>query len=323
MLLVSGSLAYDTIMDFPGTFTDHILPEKLHTLNVSFLVPKMHKSYGGTAGNISYTLALLGVRPTIVGRVGSDFGPYEEFLQAKGVDTSQIGHDTDCYTATAVGITDSADNQIWGFYPGADEKSETLSVKKIISSVKTQSSPSAQSHFAIIAPHNPSAMMKFSREYTELGIPYLFDPGMQLRWLSGENLKEAFGGAKIIIGNDYEIAMMEKMTGVKDLHQQADDQKIIITTLGEKGSHITQGKQIYDIPVVPVSSAEDPSGAGDAYRAGFVAGYLKQLPLEVCGRLGALAASYAVESYGTVDHQFTKEEFETRYKENFKDSINL
>lgn len=316
MLLVSGSLAYDTIMDFPGRFTDHILPEKLHTLNVSFLVPKMHKSFGGTAGNIGYTLALLGVQPTIIGMVGSDFAQYEEFLQAKGVDTSHIRHDSEVYTATAVGITDSVDNQIWGFYPGADEKSETLSVKNLLRGDDKVT-------FAIIAPHNPSAMLKFAREYTELEIPYLFDPGMQLRWLSGDNLKEAFDGARIIIGNDYEVAMMEKMTGITNLHQQFDEGKIIITTLGAHGSRITQGKKTYDIPVAGVSSAEDPSGAGDAYRAGFVAGYLKQLPLDVCGKIGALAASYAVESYGTVNHQFTKEEFQKRYKESFGEEITL
>lgn len=313
MILVSGSLAYDYIMDFPGVFSDHILPDKIHMLNVSFLVPQMHKSYGGTAGNIAYNLALLGLKPVLFGKIGTDFEQYNTFLKKNGIDTSKLSLVSDLYTSTAFGITDKNDNQIWGFYPGADNLSNNLSVKKLGKKID----------FAVIAPNNPKAMMKFAGEFTQMRIPYLFDPGMQLRWLSGNDLKTAFRGAKVIIGNDYEITVMEKTTGIKNLHSLSEKNKIVITTLGNKGSKISWNSKTHKIPPAKPERCLDPSGAGDAYRSGFLAGFLRNLDVETCGKMGSLSSVYTVEKYGTTTHYFTMKEFCKRYEKNFGKKLNL
>lgn len=313
MILITGSLAYDQIMDFPGRFSDHILPDKLHLLNVSFLVNQLRKGFGGTAGNISYTLSLLGVKCRILGVAGGDFGPYREFLEKNEIDTTNIKTVDNFFTSVAYGITDSTDNQIWGFYTGADSISDQLSISNIEGIID----------FGVIAPHNPKAMIKFAKEYERRKIPYLFDPGMQLPWLKGGDLKNAYKGAKIIIGNDYEISLMEKKTGIGDLHALSGENKVIITTLGGGGSRISgEGSSINIEPARPLS-VSDPAGAGDAYRAGFLAGYLRKYPLKKCGRMGSLAAVYSVEKYGTTTHKFTINGFCKRYKENFGEDLSL
>lgn len=312
MVIVSGSLAYDQIMDFPGSFSQHIDPSKLHVLNVSFLVDKMRKGFGGTAGNIAYTLSLLGVKCALLGVVGEDFTDYRNFLNKNEVDTSYLKTLNNFQTSAAFGITDSRDNQIWGFYQGADQFSDSLSIKDFRGKID----------FAVVAPQNPRTMLKFAREYVQKRKDYLFDPGMQLPWLTGADLKDAFAGAKIIIGNDYEIGMMEKKTGLKNLHE-AYPQKIIITTLGEHGSLISFKGKKFNIRKAKAKSARDPAGAGDAFRAGFVAGYLRKFPLEVCGQMGSVAAVYTVEKFGTSTHQFTLDEFRRRYRENFHSDLAL
>lgn len=313
MILITGSLAYDQIMDFPGRFKDHIFPEKLHILNVSFLVHQMRKGFGGTAGNIAYTLSLLGIKCAVMGVAGEDFSPYKDFLEKNEIDTSYIKSAANLYTSSAFGITDSKDNQIWGFYSGVDALSDHLSVRNVKRKID----------FGIIAPHNPRAMIKFAREYQELRIPYLFDPGMQLPWLTASDLRIAFAGAKIIIGNDYEIGIMEGKTGIDHLHSLAQKDKIIITTLGGEGSLITAKKETVEVKAARVKSALDPAGAGDAYRGGFLAGYLRNYSLKACGQIGSLAAAYTVEKYGTTTHQFSLAEFCRRYKENYGEAINL
>lgn len=313
MILITGSLAFDYVMDFPGKFADHIMPDKVHMLNVSFLVSQMQKGFGGTAGNIGYNLSLLGIECTILGAVGRDFSPYKEFLQRKGVDTSYIKVIENDFTSTAFGITDKSNNQIWGFYTGADESSESLSINTIKEKIK----------FGIIAPNKPKSMLKFARQYQNKNIPYLFDPGMQLPHLTSSDLKSAFAGAKIIIGNDYEVALMQKKTGIRDLHEKFGKDKIIITTLGEKGSHITAGKKSFKIKAAHIESILDPTGAGDAYRAGFIAGFIRGLDIPTCGQIGAVCAAYTVEKYGTQTHKFTREEFTQRYQENFGDKLSL
>lgn len=313
MILVTGSLAYDQIMDFPGKFKDHIFPEKLHILNVSFLVHELRKGYGGTAGNIAYSLSLLGVKCTLLGVAGEDFSPYKDFLEKNEIDTNYIKSAANLYTSSAFGITDSKDNQIWGFYSGADALSDHLSVRQVKRKID----------FGVIAPHNPRAMIKFAREYHELHIPYLFDPGMQLPWLSGADLRVAFAGARIIIGNDYEIGTMEKKTGIDNLHSLAHKNKIIITTLGEEGSKISSGNMTVEVKAACIKSALDPAGAGDAYRSGFLAGYLRNVTLKECGQMGSLAAAYTVEKYGTTTHKFSIAEFCRRYKENYGEDIKL
>lgn len=313
MILITGSLAFDHIMDFPGTFADHIMPEKIHALNVSFLVDQMRKSFGGTAGNIAYSLSLLGVRAAILGIAGDDFVTYKEFLEKNEIDTSYIKLVNNLYTSTAFGVTDSRDNHIWGFYSGADSLSDHLSIFDIEGKID----------FGIIAPHNPRAMIKFARQYQQAKIPYLFDPGMQLPWLNGSDLHAAFSGAKIIIGNDYEISMMEKKTQIADLHSLSSKDKIIITTLGEAGSHVSTEGETFTVRAARVRAASDPAGAGDVYRAGFIAGFMRKFPLKTCAQMGSVAAAYTVEKFGTTTHTFSIAEFERRYKENFGSEIKL
>ncbi|MBI4991539.1 carbohydrate kinase family protein [Candidatus Gottesmanbacteria bacterium] len=313
MILVTGSLAFDHIMDFPGKFADHIMPDKVHMLNVSFLVTQMRKSFGGTAGNISYTLSLLGIRTVILGIAGEDFATYREFLEKNEIDTSYIKSVNNLYTSTAFGVTDSRDNHIWGFYSGADSLSDHLSIHDIEGKID----------FGIVAPNNPRAMIKFAREYQQLKIPYLFDAGMQLPWLSGADLHTGFNGAKIIIGNDYEISVMEKKMEIADLHSLSSEDKIVITTLGEQGSRISADGKTIQVKAARVRNVSDPAGAGDVYRAGFMAGFMRNLPLKTCAQMGSVAAAYTVEKFGTTTHSFTIPDFERRYKENFGEEIKL
>lgn len=313
MILITGSLAYDQILDFPGKFSDSISPDKLHILNVSFLVNDLRKGFGGTAGNIAYSLSLLGVKTSVMGLVGEDFMPYREFLEKNEIGTAYIKEIGNFFTSSAYGITDKLDNQIWGFYTGADSLSEQISITQVEEKID----------FGIIAPHNPKAMSKIAKEYQRKHIPYLFDPGMQLPWFTGDDLKEAFKGAKIIIGNDYEIGIMQDKTGIKDLHEFSLQDKVIITTLGEKGSEISANGEKVSIAPAKIKSALDPAGAGDAYRSGFMAGFMRNLPIKVCGQMGSVASAYTVEKYGTTTHQYTIEEFCIRYKENFEEKINI
>lgn len=313
MILITGSLAFDQIMDFPGRFSDHIMPGKTHVLNVSFLVNELRKSFGGTAGNIAYTLSLLGVRCSVMAVTGEDFDTYREFLEKNEVDTSLVKTVNNLFTSTAFGITDKNDNQIWGFYSGADMLSDHLSILDVDRKID----------FGVIAPQNPRAMIKYAREYQQLKIPYLFDPGMQLPWLSATDLREAFKGARIIIGNDYEICLMEKKTQIANLRDLGKGDKIVISTLGEKGSRIFSAGKILEVRAARVRSASDPAGAGDAFRAGFLAGFIREYPLQICGQMGAVAAAYTVEKYGTTTHSFTSDEFCRRYKENFGEEIKL
>lgn len=307
MILVTGSLAFDQIMDFPGEFKDHIHADKLHILNVSFLVNTLRKGFGGTAGNIAYTLSLLGITSEVMGTVGDDFSPYRIFLNKHHIGTKFLKILKSEKTSSAFGITDKKDNQIWGFYTGADKLSHNLSISKIKDPID----------LAVIAPQNPQAMLKFAIEYQDKKIPYLFDPGMQLPWFEKASLLKAFTGAKIIIGNDYEISVMEKKTGIGNLHSLAGKNKIIITTLGDQGSVISFAKDKIKIKAAKAESVVDPSGAGDSYRSGFLAGYLRHFDLKICGQMGSLAAGFAVEKYGTSNHRFTLKEFSQRFKENF------
>ena len=310
MVLITGSLAYDQIMDFPGKFSDHILPDKIHILNVSFLVDKLRKGYGGTAGNIAYTLSLLGVKTAILGIVGGDFKPYRNFLEKNEVETKLIKTIHHFNTSAAFGITDSTDNQIWGFYTGVDSLSDQLTIDSVKEKID----------FAIVAPQNPKAMTKFSHQYTKKEIPYLFDPGMQLPWLSGADLISAFEGAKIIIGNDYEMDVMEKKTNISDIHKKFTD-KFVITTLGGKGSQVSFRGKMYKVSSATVKNASDPAGAGDAYRAGYVAGFLRGFPCQICAQMGSVASAYTVEKYGTTTHFYTLLEFQKRYRDNFGEEI--
>ena len=322
MILVTGSLAFDYIMDFPGSFSDHIMPDKIHQINLSFLVNTLNKQNGGNAGNIAYNLALFKQRVSIVGVVGHDFSDYGNFLKDAGVDISQIKTLRDKSTSSAFIVTDKKDNQISAFHPGAMSEASSLSLGDI------------KADIVVISPNDPKAMVKFAQECMDRKMAYMLDPGMQLPALNVEGLTKMLSGATILIGNDYEISLLKEKLSMNDT-QLLSTVKILITTLGEKGS-IIQTAGLPDSPSRsqgppgrwPIKAGKptqvvDPTGAGDAYRAGFLAGFLKGLDLKTCGQMGSTAACYAIEKYGTTNHKFTIEEFKERYEQNFGHSLSF
>lgn len=311
-VLVTGSLAFDQIMDFNGKFADHIDPTKLHILNISFNVENLKKQRGGTAGNIAYNMALLNNRPFILGIAGQDFAEYKSFLEKVGVDTSSIKIVKDDFTSQASIMTDLDHNQITSYYPGAQKKSSELKIVTI----------SPKPEFVVVAPTDPLAMVNFAEECRALRIDYMFDPGMLLPMLNDNDLKKSIKGSTILIGNDYEMGIILKRLGVsvEDLLNTVD---VVITTLGGYGSVIkTNDEEIKISPGKPLEVL-DPTGAGDAYRAGFLTGYLNGLDLKTSGQMGSITACYAVENYGTTTHRFSVEEFKKRYQENFGERLEL
>jgi adenosine kinase len=313
-ILVTGSIAYDRIMNFPGYFKDNILPDKIHILNISFFINNLKESFGGTAGNIAYNLSLLRLRPKILANVGvKDFVLYESWLRKNKIDVSKIRILSGQQTASAYIITDQADNQITGFYPGA-------MLQPITSKLKTNNSYMLKANLAIISPQNPIDMVKLPKLFKQAKTPYIFDPGQQTTSLSGQQLKQTISGSKVLIGNDYEINLISKKTRLSS-NELAKKTKILVTTLGEKGSVIKQGNKVYKIPPAKPKNTSDPTGAGDAYRAGLIYGLLKGWPLPKVGRLAGLVSVYTVEKYGTQTHKFSWAELEKRYRQNFKEEL--
>ena len=305
-IYISGSLAFDRIMTFPDKFSNHILPDKIHILNVSFLVDGLVERFGGTAGNIAYNLSLLGEKSTILSQVGKDFGPYDERLQQCGISVDGIRTIEQEFTAGCYITTDLSDNQINGFNPGA--------MKYPCQYDMTRIDPSEA--LGIIAPGNLNDMIDLPKYYRDNGIPYIFDPGQQIPALSGEQLREAIAGAEILILNDYELEMVMKSTEMsKD--EIVDAVAYLITTLGEKGAEICSSEEEVSIGVVPATAVVDPTGAGDAFRAGMLKGLaMGKTVVEAC-KLGATCATYAVEHKGTQEHVFTLQEFTERYEATF------
>ncbi len=311
-ILVTGSLAFDYIMDFPGAFSDHIMPDKIHQINLSFLVNTLKKERGGTAGNIAYNLSLLKINPAIFAAAGNDFGEYASFLKQQGIDTSNIQIIKDKKTASAFIMTDKVDNQITGFYPGAMTHSNEYSLKTL------QQKPD----FVIISPNDPKAIIKLADECRKLNIPFMIDIGMQLPSLTSDEIKNIVQKATILIGNDYEIDLLKKKSSLseEELFKQVE---ILIITLGANGSQITTKNETCAIPPAKPKEVLDPTGAGDAYRAGFMAGYIRGLDLKTCGQMGSVAACYAIEKYGTQQHRFTIDAFQERYVQTFGDVLEL
>ena len=309
-IIVTGSIAYDYVMVFPGHFQDHILPEKMHILSVSFLVDSMKRLRGGTAPNIAYNLALLGERPEVVGTVGQDFAEYRAWLDEKGVVTGGIKVIPDDFTASCFINTDLKHNQITAFYPGAMKHASTISLKDAGLTSKD---------LVLIAPNDPAAMAGHAEECTALGIPYLYDPSMQAPRMTAVELEAGFKGAKVLTGNDYEFGMMAEKLGITEgqLRQRVP---ITVVTKGEAGALITVEGEEYEIPPASPTAVLDPTGAGDAYRAGLVTGMARGFSWPVVGRLGALTAVYAIEHTGTQNHYYTIAEFVERYRSNFGQS---
>ncbi|MCK4729596.1 MAG: carbohydrate kinase family protein [Desulfobacterales bacterium] len=304
-IFVSGSLAYDRIMDFPGRFADHILPDKIHVLNVCFTVNGLKEKFGGTAGNIAYSLSLLGERPLILATAGKDFDRYEAWLLKHEISLQPIRRITEEFTAGAYITTDQADNQITGFNPGAMKYPSLFKFDGI----------DPQEALVIVAPGNIEDMITYTATCKEKKIAYIFDPGQSIPALLGDQLEEMLTGSRLLISNDYELEMIMRATGLEKA-QLLQRTGAIVTTLGENGSLICSDNEEVNIPAAPVSRVLDPTGAGDAYRAGLIKGLVMGKSLPDAAHMGATCASYAVECYGTQDHSFSEEEFWVRYEEN-------
>ncbi len=300
-IIVYGSLAYDRIMDFPGYFSDHILPEKVHILNVSFQVNGLKEKFGGTAGNIAYALSLMGENPVISATIGSDYYRYFAWLKKNGISTGDIKIIEDEFTAGAYITTDLADNQITGFNPGAMKYSSCLDFNRC--------SPAGT--IVIISPGNIDDMVIYPSHCKDRDIPYIFDPGQALPMLDARQLIRAIEGCRILISNDYELELIMSKTETckKDLLKLAST---IIVTKGEQGSLISTQDGDISIQAFQPEKVVDPTGAGDAYRGGLLSGLVQGRSIEQCARMGSVCASFAVESYGTQDYQFNLEEFNAR-----------
>lgn len=312
-ILVSGSLAYDHIMNFQDRFKNHIVLENIHILNVSFPVDKMKRSWGGTAGNIAYNIKLLGEDPIIVSAVGKDGDRYLRRLRDLGIKTGYIIKDNGIFTASCYVTTDMDDNQISAFYNGPSFLASKINIAKIKEQMK----------LAIISPMKKEIMLKQIEQCRRLGIKVVFDPGQQITDFSSANLRKAINSAYFVIGNDYEIKLMEKRSGwtKKDILKKAHT---LITTLGAHGSLIeNRSGQKIKTKACPPKKNIDPTGAGDAYRGGFFAGYEKGFDLRICMEMGSVTASYAVETPGTQDYFFTKKDFVRRYKKTFDKKLPL
>ncbi len=308
-IVVTGSIAFDYLMSFPGKFTDMLLADQLEHISLSFLVDSLKRQRGGTATNIAYTMALLNGRATVMATAGQDFSEYRAWLNAQGVDTSAIVDIEDDYTASFFVNTDQDQNQIASFYTGAMAHAHKLTF--------AQYAPDAD--LAIISPNDPDAMRNYAIECQQRRIPYIYDSSQQTVRLSGEDLYAGLDGCYLLSVNDYEYSLIQDRTG---LNEAQILQKVggLLVTKGADGSRLVMDGQEYDIPIVPPRANVEPTGAGDAYRAGLMRGMQMNLPWEIAGRMGALAATYVLEQVGTQNHYFTPAEFVTRYREHFDDA---
>jgi adenosine kinase len=299
--LICGSLAYDTIMVFPDQFKGHILPDKVHILNVSFLVPKMRREFGGVAGNIAYNLHLLGGEPYPMATVGDDFGPYREHLERLGISTRYVRHMPGEYTPQAFITTDIDDNQITAFHPGAMQHSYLNRV------ADTQGM-----RIGIVAPDGKAAMLQHSRDFVDCGIPHIFDPGQAMTLFNGEELTRLIEEAEYIVLNDYEFQLLKERTGL-DGNAIARQVEAMVVTRGAEGSILRTREGITEIdPVVP-DDVQDPTGCGDAFRAGLIHGILNDLDLVTCCRIGSVMGAIKVAVQGPQNHTPTLDEIQERF----------
>ncbi len=311
-ILLSGSVAYDYLMTFPGLFHEHILPERLASISLSFLVESMSRQRGGTAPNIAYTLALLGERPRLIATVGEDFEEYRAWLEKVGVDTEWAKVIPGKFTASFFATTDRVNAQIASFYPGAMADAAILSIKNV----------EKRPDLVIISPTDPAAMKLHAAECRELDIPYLYDPSQQVLRLEGEEIARDMQGAHFLFVNDYEFGLISKKTGL-DLEGMLKHVDIIVVTRGEQGASIYADGQEITVPVAPAEHIIDPTGVGDAFRAGFLTGYARDWDWLLCGQIGAVAATYCLEQNGTQNHRYTRQEFVTRFRKHFDDAGKL
>jgi adenosine kinase len=303
-IVCSGSVAIDYLMRFPGYFKDHILPDHLDTISLSFLVDEMDRRYGGIAANICFTLGMLGQRAMLFATVGEDFESYRTWL---------VNHKVDCtfarvipgkFTASFFENTDLAHSQIASFYTGAMANSADIKISEL---------PLSDVQLFMISPSDPNAMIGYAEQCKQAGIPYGFDPSQQIVRMDRSMIREGVDGAQFLFCNEYEFELLKKH-GEYDEIDITEKVEYLIITLAEKGSRIIHKGVETLIPVYPVENPEDPTGVGDAFRAGFLTGFYNDFSIEVCGRMGSLAASYVLEQRGTQSHQFTIPEFIERYR---------
>lgn len=301
-IIVSGSLAYDRIMNFPGYFSEHILPDKIHDLNVCFQVDGMEEKFGGTAGNIAYALTLMGEKPGISASIGHDYQRYFQWLGKNGISTEEIKIIEDEFTAGAYITTDRADNQITEFNPGAMKYSSSMDFDKL----------NPKETIVIISPGNLEDMVNYPRLCKTRGIDYIFDPGQSLPMLNAKDLVQAIDGCRILISNDYEKDLIMSKTGLSK-EALLERTRAIIVTMGELGSQISMPDREIRIPAVKPKKVKDPTGAGDSYRGGLICGLVRGKDIEQSARMGSVCASISVECYGTQEYDFSLEEFNERF----------
>jgi adenosine kinase len=304
-IVVTGSIAYDYLMSFPGKFTEHFLPDHLERLSLSFLVDTMDKRRGGCAPNIAYTLALLGERPLLMATAGEDFGEYRQWLHGAGIDTSHVKQIPGKFCASFFCSTDSSNNQIASFYTGAMADAGQLSFRTV-----------RDCGLAIVAPNDPGAMVQYAEECRTLAIPFIFDPGQQCARMSGDDLRDGIAGAAIVIVNDYELELLRQKTGFDEADILRRAQTLIITK-GELGSSVLTSDSWVDVAAVEPHRIVDPTGVGDAFRGGLMKGIALGLPYEACAKIGSVAATYALEHLGGQSHSYTWDEFRQRYERHF------
>ena len=301
--LICGSLAYDTIMVFPEQFKQHILPDQVHILNVSFLVPEMRREFGGVAGNIAYNLRLLGGRPYPMATVGDDFGPYREHLERLGISTRYVRHVKGEYTPQAFITTDIDDNQITAFHPGAMRHSY---LNRVADTDGIQ--------IGIVAPDGKAAMIQHSRDFVEAGIPHIFDPGQGMPLFNGEELRQFIREARYVVVNDYEFQMLKERTGL-DGSAIAEQVEALIVTRGAEGSVLRSRDGLTEIGAVEPDDVQDPTGCGDAFRAGLIFGILSDLDLVTCCRIGSVMGAIKVAQQGPQNHDPSFDEIQQRFVE--------
>ena len=302
---IAASIAYDTIMVFEGQFTDHILPDQIHKINLSFLSPKMRREYGGCAGNIAFNYALLGGEAVPMGMVGDDFGPYREHYQRCGIDQRAIRVAADSYTAQCFIVTDLSNNQLAGFHPGAMGRSAEIALAE-----------AGEVAVGLVGPDAPDAMQQHSREMAEAGLPFILDPGQNIVLFSGEQLLEMIDRAPVLVCNDYEAELICDKTGLT-LAQLAARVDTLIVTRGAEGSIVWQKGTEHAIAPVPAAAVKDPTGCGDAYRAGLIFGLMQGMDMATAGRIASLMGALKIEHLGPQNQRFDYDEFAEQFRQQF------
>lgn len=312
-ILLTGSIAFDYLMKFPGNFREHILPDKLECLSLSFLVESLVRQRGGIAPNIAYTLALLGQRPRLFATAGEDFAEYRLELEQLGIDASGVRIIPNEYTATFFANVDRENAQIASFYPGAMAYAGELSLHDLGEPLPD---------LVLISPNDPRAMIRYPVECKSLGFPYIYDPSQQIPRLTDDDLCQGLEGALALFVNEYEFCMIQNRTGLSQEALLAITQFAVVTN-GAQGSSVYTGEKVHKIPAIRPERLVDPTGVGDAFRGGFLAGYANGWDLEICGQMGTIAATYCLEQQGPQGHQFTPSEFMARFRQHFDDQGQL